>query len=89
MRDGLTGRLKDGLWLCFLENRTFERINLGKDKDGRICIMRKEKVKLTFDNETVFADLSLCKFPHTTSQRANPFRSLEVIKNEVSKGRRK
>jgi len=89
MRDGLIGRLKDGLWLCFLENRTFERVNLGKDKDGKLCIMRKEKVKITFDNETVFADLSVCKFPHTIRERANPFRSLEVIKNELSKGRRK
>jgi hypothetical protein len=89
MRDGLTGRLKDGLWLCFLENRTFERINLGKDKDGRLCIIRKERVKITFDNERVFADLSLCKFPHTISKKADPFRSLEVIKNELSKGCRK
>ena len=86
MRDGLTGVLKDGLWLCFLENRTFERINFSKDKDGKVCVMRKERIKITFNNATFFADLSLCKFPHTVSKRANLFLSLELIKDELSKG---
>ncbi len=86
MKDGLTGMLKEGLWLCFLENRTFERINLGKDKDGKLCVLRKERIKITFDNAMFFADLSVCKFPHTISRRANLFQSLKVIKDELSKG---
>jgi len=85
MKDGLTGKIKDGLWLCFLENRTFERIKLGKDKNGKVCVVRRERIRLSFDNTTLFVDLSLCKFPHTIGKKANLFRSLEVIRDEVSK----
>ncbi len=84
MTDHLINAEKEGLWLCYLENRTFERLNLARGKGGKICLLRKEKIKLKLGQEVLIADLSQCKFPHTIG-RGDFFRSYRILKGLTQK----
>lgn len=65
MRDKFNGKEFPGLWLCTLANRTFSEFSLGKDKDGRICLKRIEKIELYSENVSVRGIFEKCKVPHT------------------------
>ncbi len=65
MRDKLTNEERKGVWLCKLSGRTFEKFTLGKDQKGRLCVLRKGKLKIEgkiFKKEAYFQK---CVVPHS------------------------
>jgi len=78
LKDKFSGKEKEGLWLCTLGNRTFQILQLGLDKKKRICIKRREKIRLIYGKLTLEGKMEACKVPHTTG-RADLNRSLEIL----------
>lgn len=65
MRDKFSGEELPGMWLCTLANRTFHKLTLGKDRAGKICLLRRERVELRSENFTARGLFENCKVPHT------------------------
>lgn len=84
MRDKFSGKELPGIWLCTLANRTFNKINIGKDRDGILCLVRREKIELKAENlkvnSTVIGIFETCKVPHTIG-RGDLNRSLRLLKS--------
>lgn len=68
MKDKLSGEEKAGIWLCALYNRTFEKINLGRDEQGRTCLLRKFRLKILSEAKVWEIKLDRCIVPHSTSK---------------------
>ncbi len=68
MKDKVSGEEKAGIWLCALHNRTFEKINLGKDKLNRICILRKFRVKILGAQKVWDLKFEKCVVPHSNNR---------------------
>lgn len=79
MTDKFTDRKKEGLWLCTLENRTFLDFKIGKDKKERLCVKRKERLKLVFEDKSLEGYFEVCKVPHTIG-KGDINRSLRIVK---------
>lgn len=66
MKDKLTGKLKEGLWLCGLGERTFEKLFLGKDLYGKMCVLRKKNITIYYDEDLKLeGSLKKCISPHS------------------------
>ncbi len=79
MRDKFTGKEKEGLWLCTLEGRRFDELILGKDRGGRFCLLRKERLTLVYGEREISATFENCKTPHSIG-KADLNRSLKILK---------
>jgi len=65
MKDKLNGELKEGLWLCGLGERTFEKIVLGRDLYGKICVLRKKRITIEYEDWELEGTLRKCVSPHS------------------------
>ncbi len=79
MKDKFTDKEKEGLWLCTLGNRTFDKIFLGKDKEGRLCLLRKEKLTLIHENIEITGIFETCKTSHSIG-KGDINRAFSVLK---------
>lgn len=68
MKDKISGKEKPGIWLCALDNRTFEKIILGEDKQKKTCILRKFRLKIIGVQEAWELKLENCVVPHSTNR---------------------
>ncbi|MFN4197177.1 MAG: hypothetical protein ACK4FM_04155 [Caldimicrobium sp.] len=79
LRDKFTNEERKGLWLCTLHERNFSYLKLGKNKDGRNCLKRFEKIVLRFQELEVTGTFETCKIPHSIG-KANLIRAIKVLK---------
>lgn len=79
MRDKFTGKEKEGIWLCTLEGRRFDKLILGKDRGGKVCLLRKESLTLIYREREISAIFEDCKTPHSIG-KADLNRSLKILK---------
>ncbi|MEZ0344500.1 MAG: hypothetical protein ABWJ99_06855 [Caldimicrobium sp.] len=79
MSDKFTDKEKEGIWLCTLENRTILNFEIGRDYKKRLCIKRKERLKLVFEDKSLEGYFEACKVPHTIG-KGDINRSLRILK---------
>lgn len=78
MKDKFTGLEKPGLWLCTMKERNFEKLTFGKDAKNKLCLLRKEKLLLKFENLEIEGIFESCKTPHSIS-KGNLIRAIKVL----------
>lgn len=66
MKDKVSLELREGLWLCKNGGRSFEITEYGKDKEGKICILRKRDIILKFKEDVIVrGTFEGCVVPHS------------------------
>lgn len=77
MGDYFTGEKKLGIWFCTLEDRNFENITLTKNKDGKFCLLRNEKIILIYNDFKIEGTFEICKKAHSIG-KGDLIRSLKI-----------